>query len=60
MLSVMILVLTGSTIIILLMLNGREKGFGLPKRGCVVHNNTEHHGTNIDPLWSCIFVWGVS
>jgi len=27
-----------------------------PKRGCVVHNNTEHHGTNVDHLLSCMSV----
>jgi len=30
-----------------------------PKRGWVVHNNTEHHGTNIDHLLSCNSVEGV-
>jgi len=40
------------------MLNGMEKKLCRPKRGWVVHNNTEHHGTNIDHLLFCISVEG--
>jgi len=28
------------------------------KRVSIEHNNTEHHGTNIDHLLSCICIWG--
>jgi len=28
------------------------ENFGRPKRDCLVHNNTEHHGTNINHLLS--------
>jgi len=33
--------------------------WGGPKNGCVLHNNTVHHGTNIDNFLCCISVWGM-